>query len=280
MQEDRDQSRAALTRQIAERLDGEMRQLAVFGSSIEAALAQQPNWNEDQLKGFLTALLVTDDRIHGLTLAYEKNRSPTKQEYHCLYVYRSLKNRNVILTADLLPEKGYPLPRYLEWPWYTLPFESGRSQWTGPTFDGASGEEVWMVGYSVPMRQKGKKVGVVTVDLQANSFTAYRNWLAELSLGKKSYGFVVDGAETPDGNAKGQTGVFVSHPRLGAGDLKGEPPGRITDLPAIKPSLAHRILKGDKGQETGIDPFNGKRLTFLFHPVRSTGWSFVAVIEE
>lgn len=283
MQTERDKAQMALTLQVAERLDGEMRQLAVFGSSIEAALASQPAWREDQLQGFLTDLLRNDDRIHGLTLAYEENQSPTKKKDYCLYVYRSLadQDRKKILTTHLLPDSGYKL--YRTWPWYRTPFDSGRAQWTGPTFDGAPEEEVWMVGYSVPMQQNGKKVGVVTVDLQVKYFTTYRNWLDELNLGKKSYGIVVHREAVVDGKGTNQAGVFVSHPLHGAGDLRREPPRKLTDLGRSDPAfvdLTDHILKGKTDQGTVNDPETGRRSIFLFAPVASTPWSFVVVIEE
>ncbi len=277
-QDDRDQSRKALTRQIANRLDAEMRQLAVFGTSIEAALAHQPDWNAKQLEGFLADLLRGDDRIHGLTLAYAAGRSPAKQEPHCLYVYRSLADPKLILTANLIPKNGYK--PHLTQPWYLVPFGSGLPQWTGPTFDGANGNKTWMVAYAVPMRLAGEIVGVVTVDVRTKSFIAYQSWLTELNPGKERYGCVVDCTPAIEGKMKGKPGLFVCHPIHGAGDRENQQPGDIADLKEIDSDLAERILKGETGQGTGIHPKTGNRLTFLFHPVHSAKWSFVAVIEE
>ena len=44
--------------------------------------------------------------------------------------------------------------------------------------------------------------------------------------------------------------------------------------------LSLRILDGETGQGTAWDPATKKRSTFLFTPVGTTGWSFVAVMEE
>jgi hypothetical protein len=246
----------------------------VFGSAIEAAMAHQPDWNEEQQKEFLKDLLRSDDRIHGLTLAYKEGESPTNQKLYCLYVFRSIKNPREIKTENLEPP-NYPL--YLNQPWYKEPFETERPLWTGPTFDGASTDKAWMVGYAVPMKRNGKVVGVVTVDVRTKHYTAYGNWLAELKLGKKSYGFVVDCVPAARGE---KAGLFVSHPTYGAGDLHNQPPGSISDVAAIDSDLAQRILRGDAGREIRTDPATGNRVAILFHPVRSAGWSFVAVVEE
>jgi hypothetical protein len=283
MTKERNLAQMALTLQVAERLDGEMKQLAVFGKAIEAALGHHHDWNEAQLIGFLTDLLRSDDRIHGLTLAYEKGMSPSKEDDYCLYVYHSLKDkdRKVIKAAQLTVANKYE-PDYRKWPWYQKPLTEG-AQWTGPTYDGAREEEVWMVGYSVPMKQKGKVVGVVTVDLQPKYLTGYQNWLAELKLGKKSYGFVVHRDIPFVGAGINQSGVFVNHPLHGAGDLKGQPPRKLTDLGRADPAfveLADRILKGKTDRGNAIDPDTGNRSTFMFAPVSSTPWSFVVVIEE
>ncbi len=281
MQVERDRAQMALTRQVAERLDGEVRQVAMVARTIETALGQQPYSQEMQLKNWLTEHLRQDDRIHGLTLAFEPFQFDAKRQNYCLYVYRNAKESKKILTTNLLPEAGYPL--YREWDWYKKPFLERRSQWTGPCFDGGEDGKVWMVAYSVPIWRKGDCVGVLTVDLPLKYFTRLWGWMAKLNLGDKSYGFVVNGAGTTDGKGENKTGVFVSHPKYGAGDLESQPPKKITELGAVDPAftkLTRRILNRETGRGTAIDPATGRRSTFLFAPVTSTGWSFVAVIEE
>jgi hypothetical protein len=40
------------------------------------------------------------------------------------------------------------------------------------------------------------------------------------------------------------------------------------------------MLKGESGVGSAIDPSTGKQSTFLFAPLPSADWTFVAVIEE
>jgi hypothetical protein len=108
------------------------------------------------------------------------------------------------------------------------------------------------------------------------------DWLAELNLGEASYGFVVNRQGVA---ALGQdaTGVFMSHPHHGHGVGPDQPPKKITDLVAKDsafPELTRRILKGEAGQGTAIDPVTGRCSTLFFTPVSSTQWSFVAVIAD
>ncbi len=145
-----------------------------------------------------------------------------------------------------------------------------------------------MISYSVPIWRKQKngepeKVGVLTVDLRMEYFAQVWDWLTELNVGEKSYGFIVNGAGITDGTGTDVTGAFVSHPKFGAGAREDQPPKIITKLEDVDPTfseLAHRILKMEKGQGTAIDPHTGQRSTFLFARVPSTRWVFVAVIED
>jgi hypothetical protein len=289
----RDRARMALTRQVAERLDGEMRELARGGHTAQAALAQGPDWQEDRLVGLLTALLHEDERIHGLTLAYEPHKGPKKsQEDHCLYVYCSSGPPKRIVTTNLLPGKGGYNPVYREWDWYKVPFAAAagpalerRGQWTAPSFDGARTNQVWMVGYSLPMWREGGPgpVGVLCVDLELTYFTRTWGWLKELGLSENSYGFVVNRRGGIATRGKDATGAFVSHPHCGPGDGPDRPPKKITELGADDPAfvdLTRRILDGEAGRGAAVDPATGRRSTFLFTPVPSTNWSFVAVIED
>ena len=257
MQIERDHAQLALTRQVAHRLDAEMRQLAAVGHSIEATLAQREDWQESQLTSWLTDLLRKDDRIHGLTLAFEPFLFDKGQEEFCLYVWHSPDG---IRPKRLLS----PEYRYREWDWYKKPIEQQRPLWIGPFLD-TGGGEVPMLAYSVPLRQRGRCVGAMTVDLPMEYFKRLWSWLAELNLGKHSCGFVVSGA-----------GLFINHPKY-------QIPCNITELENVDAefaALARRMLKGETGRGSAIDPSTGRRATFLFAPVPSAGWSFVAVIEE
>ena len=193
----------------------------------------------------------------GLTLAFEPFQFDKNHEEFCLYVWHSPEG---IQPKRLLS----PEYRYREWDWYKKPIEQQRPLWIGPFMD-TGGGEVPMVAYSVPLRQRGRCVGAMTVDLPVEYFKRLWSWLAELNLGKHSYGFVISG-----------TGLFINHPKY-------QMPCIITELDNVDQefaALARRMLKGETGRGIAVDPSTGKRATFLFAPVPSAGWSFVAVIEE
>jgi serine/threonine protein kinase len=280
MQAERDRAQMALTRQVADRLDGELKQLAVVAHTIEAVLAET-SLGEDGLEKLLRRLLTNDTRIHGVTLAYKDNEGPKKDQPYCLYVFRT---STMGVDKKFLRPPGYD---YQKWDWFKKPIDFKKPHWTGPGFDDPS--KVWMVAYSVPLWRDGNAVGVLCLDLELAYFTRIWDWLDELNLGKKSYGFVVNGTGSTAGAGKDTTGVFVCHPKYGAGNVAGQSPKKITELerdvlrekvdPAFT-ALTRRILKGETGRETAIDPATGKRSTFLFTPVPSTGWSFVAVVED
>jgi serine/threonine protein kinase len=275
MKAERDRAQMALTHQVAGRLDGETRQLAMVGDVVAAALARSPKFNEVELRSLLTDLLKKIKRIHGITLAYQCNEGLAEGKYYSLYVHR---------TRDSI--EGKPLPEdydYPKWDWYWKPIKFHKSHWGGPSFDVPS--NVWMVGYSVPMWRDGKEepVGVLCIDLELEYFTEVWGWLKELNLGKKSYGFVVNGKGCTAGKGQDTEGVFLSHRKYGAGKTADRPPKKITELEATDPAftkLTGRILNGETGQGTAIDPDTGKRSTFLFTPVSFTGWVFVAVVED
>ena len=74
MQDERDRVRLALTRQVAERLDGDLRRLAASADVLAATVAQRPDWQESDYEGSLRAVLGQDDRIFGMAVASEPRR--------------------------------------------------------------------------------------------------------------------------------------------------------------------------------------------------------------
>jgi eukaryotic-like serine/threonine-protein kinase len=57
MQAERDRTRMALTREVAERLDGDLRRLASAADVLAVTLAERADWNENQLESWLRTLL-------------------------------------------------------------------------------------------------------------------------------------------------------------------------------------------------------------------------------
>jgi len=95
-------------------------------------------------------------------------------------------------------------------------------------------------------------------------------------LGPKSYGFVIGGLPSTNDKVTDRAGTFICHPEW-------QPPQKITELRAADRAfrfLAQRILRRETGAGTAVDPWTGRPSTFLYAPIRSAEWSFVAVVEE
>jgi hypothetical protein len=260
----------AAARRVAERLDGELRQLGIVGEAMACTLEARPRWTGWGLEKWLKRLLRQDERVHGLSVAFQPHQFEPWWEDYCLYVYRP--GSTEIKTKVLVPGEYNPV--YRKWDWYKKPFNERRAQWVGPFFDEGGGD-VQMVCYCVPFGQGREPTGVVTVDLPVAWFNDLWSWLKQLNLGEKSYGFVMT-----------RTGDIISHPHID-GQMwrrpgRKEVPPNIKDLAGDEPEfaqLARRMMSGEAGSGTAIDPTTGKRSTFLFAPVgRQADWTFVAVI--
>lgn len=265
--EQRRRADLALTRQVAERLDGDLRGLAMVGNVLAATVAEEPGSSEAELAESMRATITQEPRIFGMALAFEPGRFDASRTDFCLYVYRSPSG---IAEKYLHPPTYQPI--YREWEWYRVPRESRRASWSEPYLD-TGGGEIPMVTYSAPIERRDGFAGVQTVDLSAEYFDGLRGWLREVNLGEGSYGFVLS-----------RTGTFISHPHpaydFAQLAIEGKMPRRLDDLAGIDPSfvvLARSMQDGGAGSGTAIDPTTGKRATFLFAPIPSAGWSFVAV---
>jgi hypothetical protein len=258
----------ALTCRIAERLEGEVQQLQQLADFIATSFVQRDDWSEELLVSWLTALLRKDKRITNLTLGFEPYKFQPDRADYCLLVGRTSEG---IVKRQLLPSEGYP-SAYREDNWYAKPLRRKHATWTGPELC----LDVWTVCHEVPLRRGGECVGVMAVDLPVSYFKRLWKWLAEVGIGPKSYGFVIGGLPSTNDRVVDREGTFICHPEW-------QPPQKITELGAADRAfryLAQRILRRETGADTAVDPWNGRQSTFLFAPIRSAEWSFVAVVEE
>jgi hypothetical protein len=261
----RDRTRIALTRQVAERLDGDLRRLETAGHVLAATVAQRTDWKERDLERWMRAMLEQDEQIFGMAVAFEP-RQPIGRDDFSLYAFRGTSG---VETKQLLPPSYLPI--YREWDWYKKPFKEQRVVWSEPYVD-VGGGNIPMVTVSTPIRRGAVLVGVLTFDLSVKYFDVLRSWLKELQLGDNSYGFVLS-----------QSSVFVSHPFPDydfARASAGKAPARMTDVgdPSFR-EIATLIQQNRAGSGTAVDPMTGNRATFLFAPIPSAEWTFVAVVQ-
>jgi len=257
------QLQITLTREMAERLDADLRQLATVPQVMAAALSLRPDWTADQLEAWLREALQRNPRVFGMCVAFEPRLFDRQEEDFALYVCRGAKG----VTAKRLTPANYS-PVYREWAWYKEPKARQRALWSEPFVDEGGGN-VPMLTYSVPLERDGQFVGVVTADLSLDYFAVLEAWLGKARVGRAGYAFVVSG-----------TGVFISHPVP-----QCEPPRKMGDFRQFQENvalktLAQRMLGQEEGLVTTDDPWTGRPSAFHFAPVRSAGWSLAVVIAE
>ncbi len=255
----------ALARQVAERLDSDLRQLAAVPRGLALLLAERSDWTETQIDETLRGLIESDPRIFGICVALEPYTFDASREHFARYVSR---RSNQTDDADLkfLHPPHYEL--YRGWDWYRLPQQDGRPRWSEPYLD-TGGGNIPMVTFSVPFQRDGRFAGVVTADLSLAYFRQLKTWLDELKLARGDYGFVISPAGTfiSDANSDYQMGKKLSDFARPEFD-----PGYT--------ALLTLVQRKEPGAVKGRDFWSGEPCTFLVAPVTSSGWSFVAVVPD
>lgn len=253
----------ALTKQMADRIDSDLRQLTRIPTLMAATLSLRSDWRQDQLETWLRHMLDKDERLFGTCIAFEPHQFDQREDF-ALYGHRV---KGGIETKLLLPPAYQPL--YREWSWYTETKIQQVARWTEPFLDHEGGGGIPMITYSAPIWRDGKFAGVVTADLSVAYFDAMRRWLDEVNLGNEGYAFVVS-----------PTGTIISHP-----DPRFQMPLKITEAAAFQSDvdlqgMVARLLDRRTGAVRAVDPVTGERSVFHFAPIVSAHWSFVAVARE
>jgi sigma-B regulation protein RsbU (phosphoserine phosphatase) len=250
----------ALAEQVAERLDGDLRQLAGVARTLAGMLARRTDWTEPQLDACLREMLDADPRIFGMCVAFEPYRFQPDREDYARYICR---------TADGVELKYLHPPAYRPYragDWYRTPQREGQPSWTEPYID-TGGGDVPMVTYSVPFVRDGEFTGIVTVDLSLEYFRHLKQWLDELGVARGDYGFVISRA-----------GTFISHQNAEYQMHRQLSEFATTDFDPGFRSLLELIRRRKAGRVQGTDFWTGEPRVFLAAPVPSSGWTFVAVV--
>ncbi len=254
----------ALALQMVESLDGDLKQLEGVPQAMAALLSTRADWKEEQLGIWMQALVLKDEQLFGLTLAFEPGQfgGPSAAKDFCLYVHEMPDKTTE--TKQLLPP-DYPPPSYRERDWYTVPKSTGKPSWSEPYFAPGANNTL-MVTYSVPFFRDGKFSGVVAADLSIDYFKKFREQMESQLLGPDSYSFVMS-----------SQGTFIYHPNPAFRFPAAE--SSLDKLPASSdfPALARRMLNKESDRGMATDFSTGRRATFLFTRIPSTGWQFVVV---
>jgi hypothetical protein len=248
----------ALTREIAERLDSDLRELAAVPSTVAALLEKRAVDDEQTLEWMLRELMAHNSRIFGICVAFEPFAWRPDREDFALYVFQE---RGELAVKQLVLPAYRPI--YRQWDWYRLARESPHGRWSEPYVDYGSSQTP-MVTFSAPVVRGGHFVGVVTADLAVEYFRGLRRRLDDLDLGSEAYCCVVTSEDK-----------ILAHR-----DDCYEFPGPQSDLAKIPldESYRHMVAKWKRdanGTAHAIDFATGRMATFLFAPVPSTGWTVV-----
>jgi predicted Ser/Thr protein kinase len=257
----REKLHPTLTQEIADRLDGDLRELAATPLAMATLLENRRDWDEPQIEQALKDMLDKSPRIFGLCVALEPNEWRKGQEDFAFYVYR----RNDGLAVKQLLPPAYQ-PHYRQWDWYRAAKDSARGRWCEP-YIGEGGDRTPMVTFSAPIHRNGRFAGVVAADLAIDYFRDLRSSMDRLDLGPRSYCFVVSA-----GNR------ILAH----AVD-RYEFPGPDSDLSTILTDesfrkLVERWAQAPSGAARAVDFSTGQDASFHFSRVPAAGWTLVTVI--
>jgi serine/threonine protein kinase len=250
-----------LTQQVADRLDGDLRELAAVPLTTATLLENRRDRDEEQIRDALKDMLRKNPLIFGLCVAMEPYAWREDRRDFALYVYR--RREGLAVKQLLLP--GYR-PIYRQWEWYRAAQESPQGRWCEP-YVGEGGDRTPMVTFSAPIRRDGRFAGVAAADLAMDYFRNLRRSIDRLDLGPQSHCFLASSGQR-----------ILAHPLD-----RYEFPGRDADLAKVPLDASFRDLIGQwthatSGTARAIDFTTGRPASFLFFRIPSSGWTLVTVI--
>ena len=147
-----------------------------------AYFLEETDSNKEAVINMLYAIVVNNEGVYGSTIAFEPYACDKDVQHFAPYYHKTDKDLVYVDLAD----GSY---RYFEWPWYTIPKESGHAMWSEPYYDEGGGNVI-MSTYSVPFyRNKSgvrKFAGVVTADIDLKWL---QEMVASIKIGKTGYAF-------------------------------------------------------------------------------------------
>ena len=250
-----------LTLEVAEHLDGDLRELAAVPLTMATLLENRPDWDDELVRNALKDMLRKNPLIFGLCVAFEPHKWRPDQEDFACYVYRRHEG---LAVKQLLPPTYRPL--YRQWQWYLAGKNSPRGCWSEPYVDEGGGNTP-MVTFSAPIRRNGRFVGVVAADLAVDYFRDLRSSLDRLDLGPKSHCFLVSSGRQ-----------ILAH----LVD-RYEFPSPDADMAKIPLDASFRDLvsqwtHASSGRAHAIDFSTGEPASFHFFRIPSSGWTLVTAI--
>ncbi len=255
----------------AARFDGLFQLAGQIADHSATTLSTDPHIHEYELYELLRVLVADQPMVYGACIAFEPGGFKQGLDRFAPYVYRGPRIESADPRArtdprSLLQKDVAKFYDYADgsWEWYSAVRADGKSRWTEPYFD-KDGGEIVMTTYSAPITRDGEFVGVTTADVALGD-------LAER----------VDSTDLSSGNFAiiSRGGKIVAAPNPGLvmrplDELAGRNAGR-----AEVDEIGAQLVTGGRGVRRVRDfPNPGWNFVF-FSPIPSTGWTFVASLDE
>lgn len=98
----------SLTRQVANRIDSDIRQLTRIPTLMATTLSHRPDWREDQLESWMQENLAKDERLFGTAVAFESLQFDGKRDDFCFYTYRGKERIKTKMLLTIIEKKRMP----------------------------------------------------------------------------------------------------------------------------------------------------------------------------
>ncbi len=207
----------------------------------------------------LRSIISSNSDIYGMATAYEPGAVFKDGRLFSPYFHRDGVTGNLNFVDTGLHDFNYTAQN-----WYMLPKEKGKAVWTEPYYDNEFGKII-MCTYSAPIFRNGSFIGVSAADISLSKLSD------EVDEMKAIGGYCA---------IFSRTGRIISHPVKSY--IMNETIFSLAEKhgdPAFA-EAGKKMTAGIAGITRYRDFETGKAKWIVFSPVKSTGWSFAAVMFE
>jgi len=248
-----------LTAHHAARVDARFEHVARAADATATALSFLSRWTTDDLYSLLERDVAADSMVWSSHLVLDGNAFGHGHPPLALMVQR--QNAAGLIQRDLIEEEI----ELSASEWAQGPRRTGQAGWTGRYSEPVAGGSIAFCSYAAPVFSGERVVGVVTVDVAIDDFEEHFDWI-EIEGGEASI-LDLDGriiSNAGDGFTTDET-LFSVAERL--------------DRPDITAALM-QMQEGEIGVVRAQGLLLPGQLWISFAPMPTTGWSFVAAVEE
>lgn len=247
---------------------------AQAGRTLASMLEADSDLSHDALYALLSDVVRDAPAIYGIGVAFTP---PASHPDRRSAPYACRAGADTIRTFDIADSYDYTQAR---WGWYTQPLLRHESVWTEPYFDEGAGNSL-VCTFAIPFQHEGRHGGVVKVDVRLDTL---QRRVREMTLvTPTSAEAALQSTSLQDGGGFAiisRNGTFISYPDpdyiLKQTIFTLAEAWQRPDLS----ELAHRMLAGRPGFARIPDWADEGSAWFFYAPIRSTGWSFIAMTPE